>query len=110
MYLLPHVFIYFTSLTLPVLSHTFSHSLLISYDVYAPNETPLFHFYSSPAQNKKMGIQKFWDFEWGKRFPIMFESTRRLRHKVKTRLPFVTNKKKKGYDNSITLFVENIIL
>jgi len=52
------------------------------YDVYAPNETPLFHFYSSPQQNKKMGIQKFWDYQWGKRFPIMFESTRRIRHKV----------------------------
>ena len=30
------------------------------YDIYAPNETPLFHFYSSPAENKRMGIAKFW--------------------------------------------------
>ena len=30
------------------------------YDIYAPNETPLFHIYSSPAENKRMGIAKFW--------------------------------------------------
>lgn len=52
------------------------------YDVYAPNETPIFHFYSSPAMNHKMGIQKFWDYKWGQRFPIMFRATRRVRHKI----------------------------
>mmetsp|Transcript_13283 Transcript_13283/g.31435 ORF Transcript_13283/g.31435 Transcript_13283/m.31435 type:complete len:114 (-) Transcript_13283:194-535(-) len=29
-----------------------------------------------------MKIAKFWDYQWGKRFPIMFRSTRRIRHKV----------------------------
>jgi hypothetical protein len=72
------------------------------YDIYAPNETPLYHFYSSPAMNKQMGIQKFWDYQWGKRFPIMFKSTRRIRHKMG--LPEILNQDPKINDTDLTDF------
>lgn len=52
------------------------------YDVYAPNVTVLYHYYTSPEENHSRNISKFWDYQWGKRFPIMFRATRRLRHKV----------------------------
>ena len=52
------------------------------YDIYAPQDTVIWHYYSSLETNKKEGIPKFWDYQWGKRFPIMFKSTRRMRTKI----------------------------
>ena len=52
------------------------------YDVYAPNITVIYHYYTSPSENAARNISKFWDYQWGQRFPIMFRATRRLRHKL----------------------------
>lgn len=74
----PHLHYLFDGEEFDMAMRLFTHG----YDIYAPNDTVLFHFYSSPTLNKQLHIAKFWDYQWGKRFPIMFRSTRRVRHKM----------------------------
>jgi hypothetical protein len=96
----PHLHYLFDGEEFDMAMRLFTHG----YDVYAPNETPLYHFYSSPEMNKKMGIQKFWDYQWGKRFPIMFKSTRRIRHKIG--LPAILAQDPKINDTDLTDFAK----
>ena len=39
------------------------------YDIYAPNISVMYHYYTSPEENKNRNISKFWDYQWGAHTP-----------------------------------------
>ena len=52
------------------------------YTIYSPNVTAVEHFYTTTEDIDRLKIPKYWDYHWGRRFPIMFRATHRLRHKL----------------------------